>query len=1146
MNAFQEAYKQLNTEQRQAVDTIEGPLLVIAGPGTGKTQLLSARVANILQKTDTPAQNILCLTFTESGAANMRQRLTRFIGQAAYEVNIGTYHSFGSDLIGRYPEYFAETRLQNAVDELGKRQIILEIVEAMSYKNPLKQTRHHLGDLIGTLSEVKRALLSSDDLRAISAENVQFVSLGSKHLQPIFADFTKMPSTHAKARPYFEQTLVALAAIVPAEPVSKHLEPLGRLCVSELQDALELAAETGKTSPLTKWKNTWLAKDADNHFIIAGELENRRINALADVLDSYQAALAAEGLYDFDDMILRSIHALETNLDLRYTLQERYLYILLDEFQDTNAAQLRLVQLLTDNPVNEGRPNILAVGDDDQAIYAFQGAQYSNMRDYYQMYRGTTIINLTDNYRSHGDVLATAASVAEQIEGRLHQSFEGMSKTLRAANSGTPNSTIERREFQSEIAERAWIAEQIKKLIDSGVVPSQIAVLAPKHKYIEPLVPYLNAHGVPVRYEKRENILEAPVVRQLITMSRLLLALAGSNNAVASALWPQVLSYDFWQIPTDVIWRLSWQVSDSRVSDDVGGNKITWNRVVLDSDHPGVRLAAEVILSASARIATESCETILDYLIGSAALATHAAPTEPGQPTTHTKSEKPTTHSEPSKPATVSSPLKTYYTSPDMQRTQPELFYMTLSHLTVLRSKLREFQDRADTALMLQDFLGFIGMYETAEQPMIDTSPYSQQADSVQLLTVFKAKGLEYEHVFLPSCLDDVWGSSSRGSSNKLTLPANMRPIRHAGATDDERLRILFVALTRAKYGLHLTSAARSFSGKSTKHLKYFDEQEQTDGSFFAMVLPSAIRAVISDDYAAPAAEHVELDWRTRHLDSLQSVDLASLLADRTDNYQLSPTHLTSFIDLEYAGPQRFFFDQILKFPSAPSPDSQYGTAIHETLEWYQHQLSEHDTPPSVNEALEQFAIRIRAKKLTEQRIELELERGIVALSAYLKQRGKIFTPADVAEKNFRNEGVFAGDVHMAGRIDRMEIDRAKRTIAVIDYKTGKSYNSWKSDVRLHKYHLQLYAYKLLIEGSRTYRGFVVPTGRLEFIESNAEGHIDSLELKFDDAELVRVMSLMTAVWQHVKELNFPSTVNYPATMVGVKQFEQDLIDGVI
>jgi len=190
-------------------------------------------------------------------------------------------------------------------------------------------------------------------------------------------------------------------------------------------------------------------------------------------------------------------------------------------------------------------------------------------------------------------------------------------------------------------------------------------------------------------------------------------------------------------------------------------------------------------------------------------------------------------------------------------------------------------------------------------------------------------------------------------NSNKLTLPPNLQPIRHAGATDDERLRILFVALTRAKSGLYLTSTARTFSGKSTKHLKYFDEQEQPDGTYKSMILPELSRTVTSDDSDAPVTGLLELDWHTRHTSGLADVSLSSLLSGRTDNFQLSPSHLISFIDLEYAGPQQFFFDNILRFPSAPSPDGQYGTAVHETLEWYQHQVSEHGFAPDIAEALE-------------------------------------------------------------------------------------------------------------------------------------------------------------------------------------------------
>ena len=104
--ALLQAYPGLNEAQCAIVGHSNGPLLVIAGPGTGKTQLLSARIANILERTDTPAQNILALTFTENGAANMRDRLTKFIGQAAYDVTIGTYHAFGSRIVAEHGAAF--------------------------------------------------------------------------------------------------------------------------------------------------------------------------------------------------------------------------------------------------------------------------------------------------------------------------------------------------------------------------------------------------------------------------------------------------------------------------------------------------------------------------------------------------------------------------------------------------------------------------------------------------------------------------------------------------------------------------------------------------------------------------------------------------------------------------------------------------------------------------------------------------------------------------------------------------------------------------------------------------------------------------------------------------------------------------------
>lgn len=1106
MEEFEKVYRGLNTAQKQAVDAIDGPVLVVAGPGTGKTQLLSARVAQILRKTDTLAQNILCLTFTESGAENMRQRLTRFIGPDAYDVAIGTYHAFGGDLIRRYPEYFTDLRLESPVDELGKRQIVSDIVDGLSYRNPLKQTRHHLGDLMSTISEVKRGLLTPKSLRAIAHGNLQCIREVNKKVAELFDGLSRMSTKLTVAEPLFSELLVALQDVAKESESHAPFETLAELAAAQLEKALLEASEAGKTTPLTGWKNNWLQKDADNHYILSGELEARRIEALADVLTSYEKALNERGLYDFDDMILHAINVLQQNDDLRYTLQERYQYVLLDEFQDTNAAQLKLVELLTDNPLFEGRPNVLAVGDDDQAIYAFQGAQYSNMLDFYGMFRQPLVINLSENYRSTREVLVTAEKVAGQIDERLTSRLEGLTKALVTANSKLPQTVMERRDFQSDIAEHAWIADEISRLVESGVNPGEIAILAPKHRFLEPIVPFLREHGIPVRYERRENILEAAVVRQLITMSRLVLALHERKFRLADSLWPEVLSYDFWQFPVSSIWSLSWHASDMRMS---------WTELLLKDDR--FRHAALLFLSLAGQVETETLETLLDRLIGTSDVETH----EPDMPLTR-------------------SPMREFY----LRDPDNDTMYRTITELTVLRARLRDHQGQRTQTLALGDLLSLVAQYEAAEEQMINTSPYSEAADAVQLMTVFKAKGLEFDHVFLTACQDDVWGSSSRGNSNKLTLPANLAPIRHAGATEGERLRLFFVAITRARYGLHFTGYRHTYTGSATRRLKYLQEVEQDDGSIRSLLLPEAHQTVINEDTEAPAIAAMEQSWQwqSKHLNL--TVPLQERLRDRLQAYQLSPTHLLHFIDLEHAGPQSFLINTLLRFPSAPGVDIEFGNAIHETMEWIQSSLNQHGLPPKLEAVLKYFDDRMEGKNLTSEQIAIQLERGHSALTTYLQDEATILTPGNVPEHNFRNEGVLVGDVHMAGKVDLLEIDRENKTITVVDYKTGAPAGSWKPETnRLHKYQLQLYCYKLLIEGSHSYAGYKVEQGKIIFTEPDALGKIRRLNLTFTDAETARVKRLLQAMWARVMSADFPEVPPAAVSLTAIKQFEQELID---
>lgn len=1119
--AFKAAFDRLNADQKAAVQQTDGPLLVIAGPGTGKTQLLSARVAHILQSTDTAANNILCLTFTESGAANMRERLTRFIGPAAYDVSIGTYHSFGGELIGRFPQYFGDHRAQQAIDGLGQREIVQSIVDAMEFRNPLKSSQHHLHDLISTISEVKRGLLSEDSLRAIAEDNLAFLAEANEQIKQIFADFTRMPSKLDKAAPYFENLVSYLKQRDQQDyTLGNNIKPLARIIERELEMALYEAANAaegkGSTKPLTSWKNAWLEKDSDNQFILAGQRENQRIAALADVLNQYTTMLYERNLFDFDDMILQSIKALEQHNDLRYTLQEQYQYIMLDEFQDTNAAQLKLIKLLTNNPVNEGRPNVMAVGDDDQAIYAFQGAEVSNMLEFARMYNGTRVINLTHNYRSHPEILHVAHQVASQIGSRLESNFDDMSKTLIAAGHDMPGQAyIDRHEFPADVGQYAWIAQEITRLIQTGVPAHEIAVLAPRHKQLEPLVPYLNNLDVPVRYEKRENILEAPVVRQLLAIAKLIIALQTGRDDIAESLWPEVLSFNFWQLPTSAIWDLSWKVRASSRTDQ----PFTWSQAILTDSRftaPGL-----LILSLARQAASETLETVLDRIIG-------IEPVQTGETDT----------------PQVISPLKSFYMGQSARTEGPDLFYQTLSHITCLRERIRDHQSaRQDSEgpLMLADLLRLVALYEAAGERMLNTSPYNQHAEAVQLMTVFKAKGLEFQHVFLPSVQDDVWGNSSRSQSNRLTLPPNLAPIRPAGATEDERLRIFFVAVTRAKIGLHLTSFLSTYSGRSTKRLKYLNEVAEGDG-FKTLILPAERQDVQHVGGQPPELSTLELNWRHRHTDGLRDIDLRKLLDNSISDFRLSPTQLGTFTDLINAGPEEFFFRNILCFPSASHPAADYGNAIHETLQWTQQQVEAAGDVPVRAATMAYFEVRLNRKKLMPELHGQYLERGRYALDQYIAARHNMFRRGNRAEYNFRNENVRIGEAWLSGKIDLMEIDQANRTITVVDYKTGAAYSRWTADPKLHKYRRQLACYKLLIEHSRSFKGYQVTAGRLEFVEPNEQGSIHSLELSFTDAEVQETIRLIQAVWHCVQSLQLPDTGGYDQTLQGIKQFESDLI----
>lgn len=1100
---FSEAYAKLNYSQREAVETIDGPVLVLAGPGTGKTQLLSARVCNILQKTDVSPSNILCLTFTESGAVNMRERLRSFMGDEAYDVTISTYHSFGSDIIKNYSEYFQhisvdrseDVRLERPIDELSQIQVVDRIVSQLPFDSQLLSARYYLKSVVKTISDLKKNLISPARLKEIGTSNLKQIDAVQEVLDQVV---NRMGGISRKKAEWSAQYTAVLAGL------SGLSGDLVEMATMDLKQSFTQSDEQSSSKPLTIWKNNWLHKNDKDYFTLTKRSDSEKMLELSKIYELYEKALRLGALYDFDDMILRAIEGITNNDELRYNLQERYQYILLDEFQDTNPSQFELVKKITDHPVHEGRPNVMAVGDDDQAIYAFQGASIGNLQDFLDTYRGVAVINLTHNYRSHKDVLHVAQNIAGQIKERIHNQLHNIDKILVESSKSLPSSAIiTRHEFTSEAGEYSWVAEQISRLINGGTSPSEIVVLAPKHEILENMVPFLGKEGVSLTYEKRENILETEIVQGLHLSSKLLESLNNQDISGSNQYFPRALSLPYWQIPSLEIWRINWQLAKRDESR-------SWAEIALEN--PALSHAVKFYLSLGSRVSTLPLEIILDVLTGNLPL------TDTG--------------------VNFTSPLKEYYFAKDKRAKDALIYYDSIIHLSVIRSHLRAYQEGSDHQLRLSDFLNFFTMYEDADSVLTNSHPVSQGKNAVQLMTAYKAKGLEFDHVFILQAHDEVWGSASRGSGSQLPLPPNLSHIRYVGSGDDERLRLFFVAITRARHGLYISSHTTKENGKSTTPLKYLGES----GGISTHLPVDAQNIIKITTTVQELGEDIATLWSGTRI--VLPVDFRDLLLDRLTNYFMSPTHLNSFMDMQYGGPEIFLMNTLLRFPSAPTKDSEYGVAIHNTLEWYGLQVDSGNIP-SLDLVLAHYDAELDHRYLVEHDKHELQSRGRVALQKYLEARSEMFSMPAKFEVNFSGEGVVIGDARLTGKIDRLEIDKNKKTIYIVDYKTGKPLTKWDSSMYAYKYRHQLYFYKLLVEGSHTWKEYTVEGARLEFVEplDKKVGDImPALTIQFDDEYEAGIKQLIQVVWAKIQSLDLPQTGKYSSDVQGTKAFELDLL----
>ncbi|MDB4992551.1 MAG: UvrD/REP helicase, helicase / ATP-dependent helicase PcrA [Parcubacteria group bacterium] len=440
--AFDAAYKGMNDEQRGAVDAIEGPVFVIAGPGTGKTQVLTLRIANILRLTDTPPESILALTFTEAAAREMRERLRKVIGSRANKVRMHTFHGFAERVITEFPDHFPRIIGAQVATDAERA----EIFDAVLLNTPVQHLRP-FGDPLYYHPSVKSAIST------LKRENVS-------------------PD--------------ALAERVKEERVAF--------------DAIEgKVHEKGKYAGQMKGDYVALLKKIE------------KTEDLLAVYRAYEAALTEARRYDFDDLILEVVRALEFDPVFRLQVQESLLYILADEHQDANRSQNALLELVSGF---HDRPNLFIVGDEKQAIYRFQGADLDNVHYFRQKFEGTAILTLIENYRSTQSILDSALSLISASPD------ERLSRAPLVAHAGYVAKPLTLTVCSTPDEEMATLVANIRTAIESGTVPGEIAVLVRRNRDVADVARALMRAGVPATGSGEDDALANRFVQALLRLLR--------------------------------------------------------------------------------------------------------------------------------------------------------------------------------------------------------------------------------------------------------------------------------------------------------------------------------------------------------------------------------------------------------------------------------------------------------------------------------------------------------------------------------------------------------------------------------------------------------------------------------------------------
>ena len=1004
----------LNPKQKEAATHVDGPMMVLAGPGTGKTQIIAARIANLLTVTQMEPHNILCLTFTESGVVAMRNRLLSMIGVAAYSVRIHTFHSFCNDVIKENPEHFLRSRDLSSLPDIEKVRLIRKLIDTLPTKSPLRpfgSPYFYEKAIAGHIQTLKRENISPQDFSSKLSEIEEFLEEKS----PVITSFT---SLHANKITEQHATLME--------------EQLYKTPLEFCFEGLDLAEKKQRTV----LKNT-LKKE---QLKMLSQIEKQK--ALCQLYEAYELEMQKRGFYDYEDMILWVLRAFAENSNLLAKYQEQFQYILADEYQDSNGAQNELLSMLGSF---DDSPNLFVVGDDKQSIYRFQGASLENIVNFHARYKGKLkLLALEENYRSQQYVLDAALSMVQNNQDSLMRFIPSL-KTHLTAKADHPQQPVEITKYSRAESELYHLALKIQQLIKQGTHASEIAVLYRSNYEADEIKNILEKLNIPSRVEVGVNILESRPIVQFLDLLKLISLPDLSDTGQEDALLFKVMHFKALNLNQIELLKLTRAASKSKES-----------ILELALKTPAFAEFTRLLLSWRSFKTERSLLELMEVVLGESGFLKQIMESD-------------------EKLSQLSQFTALFDAAKNMARTRP--------------------------LLTLEEFLEDIELHKQYGLA-IKESPLSSKEGHVRLMTAHRSKGLEFDHVFLPSCVDRKWGG--KRNFKTLSLPKTLLKTASANAEIQDERRLFFVALTRARKQVHLSYASESEQGRSLAPSRFLSEMN-----------PEKVKEISFEEN--PESELDRFTLALSPVLSQPSKNETDFVKSLLKNYTLSVTHLSNYLKC----PRLFYYRNLIRVPSVRNKHAALGSAIHSAL-YLGNEAARKGDPPSEEFLIHAFEKAMQKQILSPRDRREGLEYGKETLKDYFKNYESSFHDRVKAEFDFASHGVNLDGIPLTGKLDRIEIlDEVSKKVHVVDYKTGSPDSKSQQLKPGGDYHMQIVFYKLLCDLSTQFP-YTMSSGEIQFVErSKREKAFKRVTYEITKEQLEQLKTTIKDVYADIMNLRF-------------------------